>query len=217
MRHAFTGLLIASATVLLVTMYAPAMPATAAPAAGERVLLFTKTAGFRHDSIPAGVAMFQQMATDNGWQLTHTEDSAVFTDANLSTFDVVIMFQTSGMVWTTAEQRTAVQTYMRGGDGIVAIHNATDMNIESEFPWWDRMLGMTMTQHSATVAGTAKVADQVHPSNWSPQLDGSLANTGSGKCLGAGGGSSADGTQLIIWSCHGGANQRWTIPTTLNS
>ncbi|MFI9584248.1 ThuA domain-containing protein [Streptomyces sp. NPDC052236] len=164
MRHTFTRLLIALAAVLLVTMNAPAMPATAAPAAGERVLLFTKTAGFRHDSIPAGVAMFQQMATDNGWQLTHTEDSTVFNDATLSTFDAVIMFQTSGMVWTTAAQRTAVQTYVRGGGGIVAIHNATDMNIESEFPWWDQMLGMTMTQHSATVAGTAKVADQVHPS-----------------------------------------------------
>jgi cytochrome c len=162
-RHALTKLLTAFAGALLVlTMTAPATPA--APAAGEKVLLFTKTAGFRHDSIPAGVAMFQQMATENGWQLTHSEDSTVFTDANLATYDVVIMFQTSGMVWTTAAQRTAVQTYMRNGGGIVAIHNATDMNIESEFPWWDQMLGMTMTQHSAIVAGTAKVADQVHPS-----------------------------------------------------
>ncbi|OLF14586.1 hypothetical protein BLA60_04595 [Actinophytocola xinjiangensis] len=141
-----------------------ASTAPAAPAVGEKVLLFTKTAGYRHDSIPAGVAMFQQMATDNGWQLTHTEDSTVFTDGTLPTFDVVVMFQTSGMVWTTAAQRTAFQNYLRGGGGIVAIHNATDMNIENEFPWWDQVLGMTMTQHSATVAGTAKVADQAHPS-----------------------------------------------------
>jgi cytochrome c len=163
MRRTFAKLLITSASALVITMNAPAVAAPA-PAAGERVLLFTKTAGYRHDSIPAGVAMFQQLATDNGWQLTHTEDSAVFNDATLSTFDVVVMFQTSGMVWNTPEQRAAVQTYMRNGGGIVAIHNATDMNIENEFPWWDQMLGMTMTQHSATVAGTAKVADQAHPS-----------------------------------------------------
>ncbi|MBB4912808.1 ThuA domain-containing protein [Actinophytocola algeriensis] len=163
MRHTTTKLLIAFVSALLVlAMNAPAAPA--GPAAGEKVLLFTKTAGFRHDSIPAGVAMFQQMAADNAWQLTHTEDSAVFTDATLATYDVVIMFQTSGMVWTTAAQRAAMQTYLRNGGGIVAIHNATDMNIESEFPWWDQMLGMTMTQHSAIVAGTAKVADQAHPS-----------------------------------------------------
>jgi glucose/arabinose dehydrogenase/PKD repeat protein/type 1 glutamine amidotransferase len=163
MRHTTTKLLIAFVSALLVlAMNAPAAPA--GPAAGEKVLLFTKTAGFRHDSIPAGVAMFQQMAADNAWQLTHTEDSAVFTDATLATYDVVIMFQTSGMVWTTAAQRAAMQNYLRNGGGIVAIHNATDMNIESEFPWWDQMLGMTMTQHSAIVAGTAKVADQAHPS-----------------------------------------------------
>ncbi len=46
----------------------------------------------------------------------------------------------------------------------MAIHNATDMNIEQQFPWWDQMLGMTMTQHSAIVSGTAKVADRKHPS-----------------------------------------------------
>ncbi|WP_153032368.1 ThuA domain-containing protein [Amycolatopsis sp. YIM 10] len=166
MRPAITRLLVALAGALLVlTMTAPAGLATpVAPAAGEKVLLFTKTAGYRHDSIPAGVAMFQQLAADNGWQLTHSEDSAVFTDASLSTYDVVIMFQTSGMVWNTAAQRAAMQTYVRNGGGVVAIHNATDMNIEGEFPWWDQMLGMTMTQHSATVAGTAKVADQAHPS-----------------------------------------------------
>ncbi len=164
MRFALGKFLTALACVLLVSMLT-ASTTPAAPAAGEKVLLFTKTTGFRHDSIPAGVAMFQQMATENSWQLTHTEDSAVFTDASLSTYDVVIMFQTSGMVWTTAAQRTAFQNYLRGGGGIVAIHNATDMNIEAEFPWWDQVLGMTMTQHSAIVAGTAKVADQAHPSS----------------------------------------------------
>ncbi|MGX7825768.1 ThuA domain-containing protein [Actinokineospora sp. 24-640] len=133
---------------------------------GLHVLLFTKTAAgaYRHDSIPAGVAMFEQIAADRQWEMTKSEDAAVFTNANLATFDVVVMFQTSGMVWDTAAQRTAMQTYMRNGGGVVAIHNATDMNIETQFPWWDQMLGMTMTAHSATVPGTAKVADRKHPS-----------------------------------------------------
>ena len=42
--------------------------------------------------------------------------------------------------------------------------------------------------------------------------NGSLVNAQSGKCLDANGGSAANGTQLIIWSCHGGTNQRWTLP-----
>ncbi|WP_436495033.1 ThuA domain-containing protein [Actinokineospora sp. HUAS TT18] len=141
-------------------------PPAQAHEAGLHVLLFTKTAAgaYRHDSIPAGIAMFESVAAARGWEMTKSEDAAVFNDATLATFDVVVMLQNGGMVWDTDAQRTAVQTYMRNGGGIVAIHNATDMNIESQFPWWDQMLGMTMTAHSSIVQGTAKVADKKHPS-----------------------------------------------------
>ncbi|MGW4115901.1 ThuA domain-containing protein [Actinosynnema sp. NPDC004786] len=143
-----------------------AVPVAQAHPEGFHVLVFSKTASgaYRHDSIPAGLAMFDQLASERQWELTKSEDSSVFNDATLATYDVVVMLQTSGMVWDNDAQRAAVQKYLRGGGGIVAIHNATDMNIEQQFPWWDQMLGMTMTQHSATVTGTAKVADRKHPS-----------------------------------------------------
>ncbi|MFE9747133.1 ThuA domain-containing protein [Saccharothrix saharensis] len=142
------------------------MPVASAHPEGFHVLVFSKTAAgaYRHDSIPAGIAMFEQLAADRHWELTKSEDSTVFNDATLATFDVVVMFQTSGMVWDNDAQRAAMQKYVRGGGGVVAIHNATDMNIEQDFPWWDQMLGMSMTAHSAIVPGTAKVADRVHPS-----------------------------------------------------
>ncbi len=159
------GRLLSVISVLLIVTGLTAPVASAHPE-GLHVLLFTKTAAgaYRHDSIPAGIAMFEQLAADREWELTKSEDSADFNDAELATFDVVVMLQTSGMVWDTDAQRTAVQNYLHGGGGIVAIHNATDMNIEGEFPWWDQMLGMSMTQHSSIVPGTAKVADHKHPS-----------------------------------------------------
>ncbi|MDI5977553.1 ThuA domain-containing protein [Amycolatopsis magusensis] len=132
-----------------------------------RALLFTKTAGYRHDSIPAGVAMFEQLAADNHFEVDHTEDSAVFNDAALATYDVVIMFQTSGMVWQNDAERAAIQKYVEDGGGIAAIHNATDMGIENEFPWWDELVnaGTHMPSHSPGVLpGTAKVVDKQHPS-----------------------------------------------------
>ncbi|MCM4081196.1 ThuA domain-containing protein [Paractinoplanes hotanensis] len=140
-------------------------PASAAPA--FRALLFTKTAGYRHDSIPAGISMFQQQAAANNFELVHSEDAGVFTPANLATFDVLIMFQTSGMVWTSAAQRQAVEGYLASGKGIVAVHNATDMGIEGEYPWWDQTVnaGAHMPEHSPGVLqGTAIVADKKHPS-----------------------------------------------------
>ncbi|WP_435215614.1 ThuA domain-containing protein [Streptomyces sp. bgisy034] len=133
-----------------------------------RVLLFTKTAAgaYRHDSIPAGIKMVEDLAAADGFQLVKSEDSAIFNATDLAGFDAIIMLQNSGMVWDTDAQRTAMQNYVRSGKGVVAIHNTTDMNVESQFPWWDQLLmgGAHMTAHSATVKGTAKVADQVHPS-----------------------------------------------------
>ncbi|MGC4748344.1 ThuA domain-containing protein [Micromonospora sp. DT201] len=151
------------AGLLLALGLAP--PASAAPA--FRALLFTKTAGYRHDSIPAGITMFQQQAAANNFELVATEDSSVFTASNLATFDVIIMFQTSGMVWTSAAQRQAVEGYLASGKGIVGIHNATDMGIDSEYPWWDQTIngGAHMPEHSPGVLpGTAIVADKQHPS-----------------------------------------------------
>ncbi|MFB4284681.1 ThuA domain-containing protein [Nonomuraea sp. MTCD27] len=157
---------LAAALLGLLVSSAPLVAHAAAPQ--FKVLLFSETASgaYRHDSIPAGVAMFQQLATDNNFQVDHSENSAVFTSATLNTYDAVIMFQTSGMVWDNDAQRQAFQAYVRSGRGVVAIHNATDMNIETQFPWWDQVVlaGAHMTAHSAVLQGTAKVADKAHPS-----------------------------------------------------
>jgi hypothetical protein len=48
--------------------------------------------------------------------------------------------------------------------------------------------------------------------NWTAGANGSLVNPQAGKCLDANGGSSGNGTQLIIWTFHGGTNHRWTLP-----
>ncbi|WP_220182726.1 ThuA domain-containing protein [Sphaerisporangium album] len=158
-------------TLLLPILLLLSLPVTTTAAGAQaapafRALLFSKTAGYRHDSIPAGVSMIQSLAAANNFEVVASEDSGVFTDANLATFNVVIMFQTSGMVWDNDAQRQAMQKYVNNGGGIVAVHNATDMNIDSTFPWWDQLImgGAHMTAHSSILQGTAKVADRVHPS-----------------------------------------------------
>ncbi|MEV6521487.1 ThuA domain-containing protein [Longispora sp. NPDC051575] len=154
-------------TTLLALLLTQVLPVQAA-APAFKALLFTKTAAgaYRHDSIPAGITMLQQQATANNFQLDLSEDSAIFTSATLNTYDVVIMFQNSGMVWDTDAQRQGIQAYAASGKGIVAIHNTTDMNIDAAFPWWDQLVmgGAHMTAHSAILQGTAKVADKTHPS-----------------------------------------------------
>ncbi|EPH45694.1 ThuA domain-containing protein [Streptomyces aurantiacus] len=166
--------LIAVLTALLLAVgFLPAAGATAtgATAADQapafRALLFTKAVGYVHDSIPAGIQMVKEQAAAHNFEVVQTDDSTVFDDARLKDFDVIVMLQNSGMVWDTDAQREAVQKYVRGGKGIVAVHNTLDMGIEDSFPWWDDTVngGAHMPAHSPGVLkGTAKVADHVHPS-----------------------------------------------------
>ena len=65
-------------------------PSVAAAAPLTRVLVFSKTAGFRHDSIPAGIAAIRTLGSQNGFTVDATEDAAAFTTANLAQYQVVI-------------------------------------------------------------------------------------------------------------------------------
>ncbi|MFD4256242.1 ThuA domain-containing protein [Streptomyces sp. NPDC058534] len=162
-RSTALGLGVAGAVVMGLT------PTPAAAHDDFRALLFTEVASgsYRHDSIDAGTAMVEKLAAENHFAVEKSEDSAVFNDADLARFDVVIMLQNGGMVWDNDAQRDAVKKYAGDGGGIVAIHNATDMNIESSFPWWDDFVngGVHMTAHSANgEEGTAYQIDEVHES-----------------------------------------------------
>ncbi|MFE2987405.1 ThuA domain-containing protein [Streptomyces sp. NPDC059262] len=164
MRRAALALLTA---LLLAVGFLPTGATAAGKAPAFRALLFTKAVGYVHGSIPDGIKMVEEEAAANDFEVVQTDDSTVFDDAKLKDFDVIIMLQNSGMVWDTDGQREALQKYVRGGKGVVAIHNTLDMGVEEQFPWWDETIngGAHMPAHSPGVLqGTAKVADRVHPS-----------------------------------------------------
>src|SRR5438309_1576260 len=51
-----------------------------------RVLVFSKTAGFRHSSIETGVALVKKIGAERGFAVDATEDASAFTDANLKKY-----------------------------------------------------------------------------------------------------------------------------------
>ncbi|MFF3751873.1 ThuA domain-containing protein [Streptomyces sp. NPDC002018] len=172
-RHArgMRRAVVASASALLLGLATLPAGAAGAPADSDepafRALLFTRAVGYVHGSIPAGIEMFEEEAAENGFEIVQSADPAVFDDEKLKDFDAVVMLQNSGMVWDTDAQRDAMENFVRGGKGVVAIHNTLDMGIEDQFPWWDETIngGVHMPAHSPGVLqGTAKVADRVHPS-----------------------------------------------------
>ncbi|MDZ3822874.1 MAG: ThuA domain-containing protein [Pseudoxanthomonas sp.] len=134
------------ATILAALLAGLAMPAThvAAPAAtgaggdGLRALVFSRTTGFRHDSIPAGQALLQSLAQQHGFAVTLSEDPALFSTAGLAPFAAVVFLNTTGTV-LDAGQKQAFETWVRGGGGFVGVHAAADT--EYQWPFYGELLG----------------------------------------------------------------------------
>ncbi|MFD3496654.1 ThuA domain-containing protein [Streptomyces sp. NPDC058678] len=135
-------------------------PAASHPDDGERVLVFSKTAGFRHDSIPDGVAAVQQLGRTSGFKVDATEDAGAFTARNLRRYDAVVFLSTTGDVLDPAQQ-AAFEGYIRHGGGYVGIHAAADTEYDWEF--YGGLAGAYFQSHPAIQPATVDVEDRAHP------------------------------------------------------
>ncbi|GAB3857917.1 hypothetical protein GCM10029963_56730 [Micromonospora andamanensis] len=124
------------------------------------VLVFSKTAGFRHASIPTGIAAIQELGAEHGFTVDTTEDGAAFTDANLAQYRAVIWLSTTGDV-LTADQQAAFERYIQAGGGYAGIHAAADT--EYSWSWYGELVGAYFNSHPANQTATVKVEDPAHP------------------------------------------------------
>src|SRR5260221_14524867 len=97
----------------------------AAAAQQPRVLVFSKTAGFRHSSIPNGIAAIRKLGQENGFAVDATEDAGAFTRKNLARYSAVVFLSTTGDVLNPAQQ-DVFERYIQAGGGYVGVHSATD-------------------------------------------------------------------------------------------
>ncbi|GAA1865936.1 ThuA domain-containing protein [Asanoa iriomotensis] len=159
----------AAAALALVAGLAVAPPAASA-APLTKVLVFSKTAGFRHSSIPNGIAAIQQLGAANGFSVTATEDANQFTTANLAQYQAVVFLSTTGDV-LNATQQTAFQSYVTGGGGFVGVHAAADT--EYDWPFYGELVGAWFASHPANQTATIRVEDRGNastahlPATWS--------------------------------------------------
>jgi uncharacterized protein len=118
--------------------------AGSAPAAPPRALIFTKTAGFRHDSIPTAIAALQRITAEQGMQADASEDASVFTPQNLARYRIVIFASTTGDV-LDANQQKAMEDFVDAGGGFVGLHSASDT--EYDWPWYGQLVGAYFHSH----------------------------------------------------------------------
>ncbi|WP_432253528.1 ThuA domain-containing protein [Streptomyces sp. HNM1019] len=138
-----------------------ALPAAASGAADDgRVLVFSKTAGFRHDSIPDGIAAIEELGAQGGFAVDATEDAAAFTPDNLARYDAVVFLSTTGDVLDTAQQ-SAFEGYVRAGGGYAGVHAAADT--EYDWPFYEGLAGAYFQSHPAIQQATVDVEDRANP------------------------------------------------------
>ncbi|GGL80363.1 hypothetical protein GCM10010129_24960 [Streptomyces fumigatiscleroticus] len=150
----------AGAVLLLGAVGGPAVSQDSSGRDGRRVLVFSKTAGFRHDSIPEGIAAVRQLGASGGFTADATEDAGAFTARNLARYDAVVFLSTTGDVLNGAQQR-AFEGYVRNGGGYVGVHAAADTEYDWEF--YGGLAGAYFRSHPAIQPATVDVEDRAHP------------------------------------------------------
>jgi cytochrome c len=138
------------------------IPVARDPSARFRILVFSKTAGFRHSSIDEGITALKLMGAQNAFQVDAVEESTLFTDEVLNRYDVVVFLSTTSDVLNDTQQ-AAFERYIRSGHGYVGIHSATDT--EYLWPWYGQLTGGYFRNHpNGTPVATAVVEDTEHHS-----------------------------------------------------
>ncbi len=141
---------------------APASAKEAVPDGDRpRVLIFSRTAGFRHASIPEGVKALRERLGST-WSVHHTEDSGAFTSEGLKPYRAIVFLSTTGDVLDDAQQKALTEWVLAGG-GWIGIHAAADT--EHQWPWYGEQLCCArFVTHPAVQKSTVVVEDRTHPS-----------------------------------------------------
>jgi len=129
--------------------------------APPRVLLFSRTSGFRHGSIPDAIAALEVEGMMRGWTVAASEDPETFTAMGLAAYDVVVFLLTTGDV-LDGDQQAALEGFVEAGGGWAGVHSASDT--EYDWTWYGGLVAAYFDGHPAPQNADVVVEDPSHPS-----------------------------------------------------
>ncbi|KAL3427585.1 glycosyl hydrolase [Phlyctema vagabunda] len=136
MKSALTLTAIVAAASQVVCASVPSKPS---------LLIVTKTAGYRHDSIPSGIELVTSIANENKWTVTATEDTSIFTAEGLSNYTSLVFIHTTGDFLEVSESEALYQYLINGGSWL-GIHAAGDFG--NGLPsWYNTLVGGQFAFH----------------------------------------------------------------------
>ncbi len=125
-----------------------------------KILVITKTDGYRHECIPVALEILSNLAKNNSWEIANSDDPAFLLSDSLVKFDVVVFLQTTGNILDT-NQQLALQSFIEGGKGLVTIHSGTVT--ENNWDWYVNAIGAKFTGHPPVQKGELIIEDREHP------------------------------------------------------
>ena len=126
-----------------------------------RILIFYKTGGYYHESIPTGVKAIQELGVKNGFDVDTTTNAGKFAEDSLKKYAALVFLSSTGEI-LTGNQEIALERYMQAGGGFVGIHAATDA--EYDWNWYVQMIGASFKSHPEQQEATLVINDKNHPS-----------------------------------------------------
>ena len=125
----------------------------------DRVLVFSKTAGFRHSSIEPGSEALKKLAVKMEIGIDFTEDAEDFNEKNLKNYHAVIFLSTTGDVLNKYQQND-FERFIQAGGGFLGIHAAADT--EYNWPWYGKLVGGYFKSHPHQQEADLHIIDPSH-------------------------------------------------------
>ncbi len=129
-----------------------------------KVLIFSKTTSYRHESIPAGIAAIRELGKQHDFTVDTTENSQSFNEKTLRNYNVIIFLNTTGDVLNDAQQ-LEMNRWVQAGGGFVGIHAAADT--EYDWQWYGELVGAYFSSHPNdpnVLEAIVRVVDKTHGS-----------------------------------------------------
>lgn len=168
LKQAFNALLMAKwyAAIAMVCSVLFALSCSKKSSETARVLVFSKTMGWHHSSIPNGIAAIQKLGAENGFSVDTTTNAGYFNEDTLKNYSAVIFLSTTGNV-LDHQQEVAFERYIQAGGGYLGVHAAADT--EYDWGWYARLVGGHFYDHPGihdsfknVQEGLYNVVDQSH-------------------------------------------------------
>jgi len=125
----------------------------------DRILVFTKTDGYVHESIGAGTAALGYLGKTNEFGVVVSDDATDFNSENLKKYSAVAFLSTTGDV-LNSEQEKAFTEFIQAGGGFVGIHAAADT--EYDWPWYGKLVGAYFESHPEQQQARIIIKDTTH-------------------------------------------------------